>query len=79
VIQGFRIAPSMLVSTKAPRAPPTQPPIARGANSFQFTFRCQAWEPAEAAVVKTSAAWTVAEAVAGGTPTLSRTVEDTTP
>ena len=79
MIQGFRTVPSMEVRTKAPRAPPTHPPIARGTNSFQFTFRRQAWDPAEAAVVKTSAAWTLAEAAAGGTPTLSRTVEETTP
>jgi hypothetical protein len=33
----------------------------------------------EAAVVKISAAWTLADAVAGGTPAEISTVDDTTP
>ena len=39
----------------------------------------QAWLPAEAAVVKTSAAWTLAEAVAGGTPNANSTEDEMTP
>ena len=69
----------MLVRTKAPRPPPTTPPRARGANSFQFTFLFTVCDPADAAVVKTSAAWTLADAVAGGTPNDSRTVDEITP
>ena len=72
-------SPSMLVSRKAPAPPPTTPPRARGANSFQFTFLLTVCDPAEAAVVKTSAAWTLADAVAGGTPNDNRTVEEMTP
>jgi len=79
VIQGLITAPSIEVSTKAPATPPTTPPRAKGANSRQFTFLFTACDPAEAAVVKTSAAWTLAEAVAGGTPTASNTVDEMTP
>jgi hypothetical protein len=53
--------------------------MARGVNRRQFTFLFTAWEPADAAVVNTSAACTLAEAVAGGTPKASRTVEEITP
>jgi hypothetical protein len=48
-------------------------------NNRQFTLRCHACEPAEAAVVKSSAAWTEADAAAGGTPNPSSTEDDTTP
>ncbi|MNN17215.1 hypothetical protein D3C81_1303920 [compost metagenome] len=55
------------------------PAMARGRNSRHSTFLCQAWLPAEAAVVKTSAAWTLAEAMAGGTPSASSTEDEMTP
>jgi hypothetical protein len=48
-------------------------------NSFQFTFLLAACDPADAAVVNTSAAWTLADAVAGGTPKLINTVDEITP
>ena len=78
-MKGFSRSPSMLVRTKAPKPPPTTPPSANGTNSFQFTFLLTVCDPAEAAVVKTSAAWTLADAVAGGTPNDSSTVEEITP
>jgi hypothetical protein len=48
-------------------------------NSFQFTLRLRTWLVAEAAVVNISAAWTLAEAAAGGTPKDSSMVELITP
>ncbi len=37
-------------------------------NSRQSTFRCRVWLTPEAAVVKVSTAWTLADAIAGDTP-----------
>ena len=48
-------------------------------NKAQLTFRCQTWDPAEAAVVNISAACTEAEAAAGGTPKDKSTDDETTP
>ena len=50
-----------------------------GANSRHSTFLCQMWELAEAPVVNTSAACTLAEAAAGGTPNASSTDAEMTP
>lgn len=62
-----------------PRTPPVTPAGISAQNSRQFTLPCAMWLEALAPVVKTSAAWTLAEARAGATPKLSRTEEETTP
>ena len=67
---------SMLDNTQAPSTPPMMPGMRSRANNFQFTFLCSAWLMPEAAVVKVSTAWTLAEATAGGRPiTLTSNVE----
>src|SRR5262245_54305530 len=49
------------------------------ANRRQSTFRCTTWLAADAAVVKLSTACTPADAAAGVTPRLSRSVLEMTP
>jgi len=49
------------------------------ATSFQSTLRCAICDTAEAAVVKTSAVWTMALACATGTPIVSMAEVEITP
>jgi len=52
------------------------PGITSRASNRQLTFRCRIWLAPDAAVVKVSTAWTLAEARAGGIPiTLTSKVE----
>ena len=59
--------------------PPITPGMTIRRNSRQFTFLCSVWLIPEAPVVKTSTAWTLAEAAAGGTPRLISKVLEITP
>ena len=55
------------------------PGRARRRNSAKSTFRKRQWAIPDAAVVHTSAAWTLALAVAGRTPKLSRMAVEVMP
>ena len=63
----------------APITAPMEPKRARRQKMLQSTLRAMAWEVPEAAVVKISAVWTLALAMAGGMPRASMAEVETTP
>ena len=77
---GLATDASIVLSNVAPATAPIMPGMTSRRNSFQSTLRCTTWLTPDAAVVKVSTAWTLAEATAGGTPiTVTNRVELITP
>ena len=78
-MRGFIVFAGMVVSVYAPMPPPIIPGMVSLVNSFLSTFPSFRCDRPDMPLVNISAVWTLALAVAGGMPMLSRMVVELIP